>query len=120
MRNSITIDGKTFQGHMDIGGNYEAASQGSLTSATPTATITMPTTCFVNIQVFMSGNATAYAAAYVDDVACGYVSAYTIDNNWSCLSFPMRQGQVLKLTAYGLAAGQTWYYLVHKMYYKQD
>lgn len=120
MRNNLRVDGKNFQGHMDIGGNYEAASQGSLTSVSPTVTITMPVTCFVNVQIFMGGNATAYATAYVDGVACGYVSAYAIDNNWSCLSFPMRKGQVLKLTAYGLSPGQTWYYLVHKMYYTQN
>lgn len=121
MRNNLVVNGVDFQGHMDIGGNYEAASTGQLTSAAPTATITIPETCFVNIQIFMAPDSnSAYAAAYVDDVACGYVSSYTnVYANWSCLSFPMRKGQVLKLTAYGLPSGKTWYYVVHKMYYKQ-
>ena len=120
MNNYVEIGGQGVQGHMDIGGNYETATTGTLTSGSPSKTITIPVTCFVNIQVFMTGNASAYASVYKDGTACGYVTAYTVDNNWSCLSFPCRQGQVLTITAYGLATGQTWSYVIHKMYYKQD
>ena len=121
MRNSLTIDGHTFQGHMDVGGAYTALT-GTLTASSPTYSTTMDATCFVNVQIFMPAYGTGhYVTAYIDDTYAGYCSCYSSSSaSWCTLAFPMRKSQVLKLTVTGLTEAQYFSYVIHKFYYNSN
>jgi hypothetical protein len=121
MRNNLQIDGKNFQGHMDVGGAYTDIT-GTLTASAPNYSTTMDGTCFVNVQIYLQPvGLSHYVTAYIDGIYAGYCSCYSASaGSWCTLSFPLRAGQVLKLTATGLTGTQVFNYVIHKYYYKND
>ena len=122
MRDRIKLGDNLIQGYKAVGGAYESV-YGTLTSSKTTFSTTMPADCFVNVQVFIMGGQdngnNRNIRLDINGSYGGSLVSYATANQWCTLCFPLKSGDVLKLTANYIGT-YTWYYEIHRFWYKGD